>query len=50
MVFRIGWGSSSMDHCSLVYKIDVSVWNSLSSSLMLLNTRVCLLLNTESKL
>ena len=38
-----------MDHCSLVYKIDVSVWSSLSSSLVLLNIKVCLLLNTKSK-
>ena len=38
-----------MDHCSLVYKVDISVWSSLLSSLVLLNTRVCLLLNIESK-
>jgi len=49
MVFGVGWGSSSIDHCSLVYKIDVSVWSSLLSSLVLFNIRVCLLLNTESK-
>jgi len=36
-----------MDYYSLVYKVDVYVWSSLSSSLMLLNTRVCLLLNTK---
>ena len=39
-----------MDYCSLVYKVNVSVQSSLSSSLVLLNTKVCLLLNTESKL
>ena len=33
-----------MNHCSLVYKIDVSIWSSLLSSLVLLNTKVCLLL------
>jgi len=38
-----------MGHCSLVYKIDVSVWSSLLSSLVLPNTRVCLSLNTELK-
>ena len=38
-----------MDHCSLVYKVDVSIQSSLLSSLVLLNTRICLLLNTESK-
>ena len=38
-----------MDHHSLVYKVDISVWSSLSSSLVLLNTRGCLLLNTESE-
>ena len=29
-----------MGHCSLVYKVDVSVWSSLLSSPVLLNTRV----------
>jgi len=39
-----------MDHSSLVYKVDISVWSSLLSSLMLLNIRMCFLLNTEPKL
>jgi len=38
-----------MDHRSLVYKVDISIWSSLLSFLVLLNIRVCLLLNTESK-
>ena len=49
IVIRVGLKECSMDHQWFVYKVDILYLGTLLSSLVLLNTRVCLLLNLELK-
>jgi len=49
MVIRVGLKECSMDHQWLVYKVDILYLGTLSSSLVLFNTRVYFSLNSKFK-